>query len=395
MKKVFFATFFVLVFFAACSNGSKDDVYSGFEDEDDYSEVPDHDREGYERPDDAPMPGGSGGNESGDPSGSTGSKDDDNSGNDEDSESENDDENGNDGGNNETPDENGGDEDETPDDDGAVYSSLPDVEECVAGTVSGSEKAKVLARVNYIRSIHDLKPVYYDPEGDEITAQCSLIIAANQKLSHTPDSSWKCWTHDAYDGCNSSNIFIQWASYDLASLDSTEVVDAFLADEDVESLGHRRWLIDPWLAHISFGRADYYDGSSSSVVGSAIKVINDDNQDISDTDIEFIAYPFHEYPAELYNDNVMMSFTVIKDRLNKYSNGTNLNLASATIAITDPDNKTVKVKNILFDTDGYGVPNNVRWFAEGIKPNTRYNVAISNIMVDNVSTLYQYWFELK
>ena len=371
MKKVFFAAFFVLVFFAACSNNNKDDVYGGFEDEDGTYETPDRDHETIERPDEAPRPGGSGGNESGDLSGSTGSKDDNSDENDDSSE---------------TPDEDSAEE---------VYALEPDVASCTSGIPSDSEKKKVLDRINYLRLIHKLKPIVYDEKDDEIAAECALVIAANKQLSHWPDSSWKCWSQEAYDGCDSSNIFIQWANYNISALDSTEIVDAFFIDEDVENLGHRRWLIDPWLAHISFGRADYYNGSSDSVVGAAIKVINDDEQDISDTDLEFIAYPFENYPAKLYNDKIMMSFTVIKDKLNKYSNGTNLNLASVTIAITDPENKTLKVKNILFDTDGYGVPNNVRWFAEGVKPNVRYEVTVSNIMVDNVSTLYQYWFELK
>ena len=208
-----------------------------------------------------------------------------------------------------------------------------------------------------------------------------------------------CYTQEAYDGCSSSNIHIEGANYDLSFVDSAKIVDAFLTEEFETApitLGHRRWILDPWLSHISFGRADYADGSGNFILGSALKVINeDDPQDISEMDADFVAYPFENYPAELYNDNVMMSFTVIKNKTNKFANKLNINLASATISITDPNHKTIQVKDIDFDTDGYGVPNNLRWYAEGIKQNTKYEVAISNIMVDNVSTLYQYWFELK
>ena len=403
MKKLFLAAFFVFVFLVSCSNNNKDNIYGDFEDEDgDYhSETSDEDRPAAERPDEAPMPGGSGGNESSDPSGSTGSKDDDNAGNDEDSEPENDDENGNDGENSEVPD---GDSDgEKPDENGGeegVYALDPDVGSCTSGIPSDSEKQKVLDRINYLRSIHKLSPVVYDDKDDEITAECALVIAANEKLSHTPESSWKCWSQVAYDGCNSSNIHIEMASYDLSSTNSADIVDGFMTEEyqgEPKTLGHRRWLIDPWLTHISFGRADYYDGSGYYVIGSAIKVINDDdgNDDISDTDIKFVAYPFENYPKELYNDNIMMSFTVIKDKFSKYSNGTGINFASATIAIIDPDNKTMKVKNIESDTDGYGVPNNLRWYVEGIKPNVKYNVTVSDIMINNNPEFYQYWFELK
>ena len=403
MKKVFFAAFFVLVFFAACSNNNKDDIYGGFGDDDgEDSEVTDLDREGYERPDEAPRPGGSGGSESSDPSGSNGSKDDDNAEPDEDSEPENDDENGNDGENNETPDGDSDSDDEKPDEnpgEDGVYALDPDVASCTSGIPSDSEKKKVLDRINYLRSIHKLSPVVYDEKDDEIAAECALVIAANEQLSHTPDSSWECWSQVAYDGCSSSNIHIEMASYDISSTNSADIVDGFMTEEyqaEPKNLGHRRWLIDPWLTHVAFGRADYYDGRYF-VIGSAIKLINDDDgsDNISDSDIKFVAYPFENYPQELYNDNVMMSFTVIKDKIGRYYNGTGIDFASATIAIIDPDNKAMKVKNIAFDTQGYGVPNNLRWYAEGIKPNVKYNVTVSNIMINNNPEFYQYWFELK
>jgi|GEM_PF-851233 Cobalamin biosynthesis protein CobT (nicotinate-mononucleotide:5, 6-dimethylbenzimidazole phosphoribosyltransferase) len=415
MKKVFLAAFFILVFVAACSNNSSSSVYGGLEDEgeDDggYSEVPDSDRGGYERPDDAPVPGGGGSNGNGNPGGSTGSKDDDSAVDDGDSEtddeevSDHDENGGNDEDNTpETPDENGNNE--KPDgnnDDNAIYALEPDVESCTSGIPSDNEKQKVLNRINYLRAIHNLKPVQYNDAYDEIAGECALVIAANNNLSHTPDSSWKCWSQFAYDGCYSSNINIAMTTnIDTYTIDSSTIVDGFMTEENEVppvTLGHRRWFIDPWLKTIAFGRADYSDGAGHFVLGSAVRVINrddpDDQQDISDTDIKFVAYPFENYPAELYNDNVMMSFTVIKDKFSKYSNGTGITFSTATIAIIDPDNKTMKVKNIEFDTEGYGVPNNLRWYVEGIQPNTKYNVTISNVMINNNSEFYQYWFELK
>ena len=412
MKKVFFAAFFVLVFFAACSNSSKDDIYGGFEDVDEEpSEKADEDRQPAERPDEAPRPGG-GGNGNGSPSGSDGSGDDDNAVNDEETEPENDTENGdadenvNDGDTEEKPDEDSDSDNEKPDEnqgEEGVYALEPDVGNCTSGIPSDSEKLKVLNRINYLRAIHKLKPVKYNDAYDEMTGECALVIAANENLSHTPASSWKCWSQVAYDGCYSSNISLAAATnYDMSATDSTTIIDGFMMEENEVppiTLGHRRWFIDPWLNTISFGRADYSDGHGHFVLGSAVRVINrddpDDQQDISDTDIKFVAYPFENYPAELYNDNVMMSFTVISDRNSKIHNGTNINFASATIAIIDPNNTTMKVKNIDYDTDGYGVPNNLRWYVEGIKPNVKYKVTVSSIMVNNNPEFYQYWFELK
>ena len=403
MKKVFFATFFVLVFFAACSDNNKENIYGGFDDVDEEPyETADEDHEKIERPDEAPMPGGGGNNNSND----SGESKDDDAVNDEETEPENDDD-GNenpvsDDDNDENPDENQEKPDENQGEDG-IYALEPNVAKCTSGIPSDSEKLKVLNRINYLRAIHKLKPVQYNDAYDEMTGECALVIAANKQLSHTPEKSWKCWSQVAYDGCYSSNISLATATnYDLSETDSAEIVDGFMTEENEvppTTLGHRRWLIDPWLATIAFGRADYSDGNGHFVLGSAIRVINrddsNDQQDISDSNLEFVAYPFENYPAELYNDNVMMSFTVISDKNSKIHNGSNINFASATIAIIDPNNKTMKVKNIDYDTDGYGVPNNLRWYAEGIKPNVKYNVTVSNIMINNNSEFYQYWFELK
>lgn len=402
MKKIFFTVLFVLVFLAACGN-ARNNIYSGLEDVDDTeeepSEVTDEDHDKIERPDEAPRPGGGGNGNSND---SDGSKDDDSeipddeTGDDDGSENPVSDED-----NGENPDENQEKPDENQGEDG-IYALEPDVAKCTSGIPSDSEKLKVLNRINYLRAIHKLKPVQYNDTYDEMTGECALVIAANKNLSHTPDKSWKCWSQVAYDGCYSSNIGLATATnYDLSATDSAEIVDGFMTEENEvppTTLGHRRWLIDPWLATIAFGRADYSDGSGHFVLGSAIRVINrddpNDQQDISDTDIKFVAYPFENYPQELYNDNVMMSFTVISDRNSKINNGTNVDFASATIAIIDPGNKTMKVKGIEWDNQYYGVPNNLRWYTEGIKPNVKYNVTIK-AQVNNNSESYQYWFELK
>lgn len=290
------------------------------------------------------------------------------------------------------------DEDTAPDENTApdetnvgVYLTEPDVAKCEAGEVSAGEKTKVLNRLNYIRSLHNLPPVVYEKDDDPLTAECSLVIAANKQLSHTPESSWKCYSQDAYAGCSKSNIFIQMGSAPK-SVESESIVDAFMTDENVDSLGHRRWFIDPWLAHISFGRVD---DTANKVTGSAVKVINTDEQSISSSKIEFVAYPYEYYPAELYNDNVMMSFSVISDRTNKWVNNKVSFVAPSAIAIKDPNNKVSKITGMQFDNEGYGVPNNIRWFAEGIKPGVKYNVVITNVKINNAFESYSYWFELK
>jgi hypothetical protein len=55
----------------------------------------------------------------------------------------------------------------------------------------------------------------------------------------------------------------------------------------------------------------------------------------------------------------------------------------------------IKSGSLATDYSGSGVPNSLRWYAEGIKPNAKYNVTILNVFVNNNPESYQYWFELK
>lgn len=271
-----------------------------------------------------------------------------------------------------------------------VYSDKPAVQSCESGSVSSTEKEKVLQWVNYIRSLHDLPPVIYEEDDDIYTAECSLVIAANEKLDHHPDSSWGCFTEDAHTGCSKSNIYI-YSGGDPLSVTSENIINAYMTDKGVESLGHRRWLIDPWLDHISFGRVD---DIQNKVLGSAIKVINDEQQDISGSDIEFVAYPYEYYPKELYDSEVQMSFTIVEDTTSKWQND-DVDFLTAAIAVSDPDNKKLKVSGRAFDNEGYGVPNIIRWKVDSVEEGVKYNVVISNVRVNKVPRTYNYWFELR
>jgi len=406
MKKMFYILFLALpLMFAGCDNGKSDNVYDYT---DDYgndsensqeSEVSDNDsdRQGHSD-NDVPRPGAGTGGGNGNHGGSDGDGNS-NLPDDEDGNQDFDDE--------DIEDPDGNENDEEPDgnnDDGAVYASLPDVESCISGNPSDKEKQKVLDRLNELRAIHGLPAVVYSTEGDKITAECSLIIAANNieggtlQLSHEPPKSWDCWSQEAYDGCHSSNIHVSWAkNQDISTTDSAAIVDGFMIDKNVDSIGHRRWFLDPWLGHISFGRADYTDGNGIFVIGAAVKVVHDDKPNVSDLKIDFVAYPFENYPKELYpGSNIRMSFSVLKDKSNKFSNASGINLGGVAIAIIDStNNKTISVSSLKTDTDGIGIPNNVSWLASGIEYNRKYNVTVRNIIIDNVSKDYQYWFELK
>lgn len=416
----FLVILLISTLFAACG-GSGDDNFYGDSGNDYDGNTPgstDNDVEHVDRPDDAQKPGG-GGSSGGIGGGSTGNQDEDeepdgdsaDSGDSSDSGEPTDTGDSGDSSDSGGPADTGDSGDSEPSDTGdsepsdtgdsggdfPVYESDPNIAQCTAGYPSEGTKNIVLERLNYLRAIHKLPPVVYTDEFDDIVAECSLVIAANQKLSHYPDSSWKCYSQDALDGCSSSNIHIMMANYQ-AETDDAKIVDGFMIEKNVDELGHRRWFLDPWLADISYGRSEGVGagqyGAETFTLGAAVHVIGGAQQDISDSDIEFVAYPFENYPKELYDDSVMMSFTVISNKFSKWSNSA-VDFSSASIAITsETENKVYQIKDLQFDNDGYGVPNNLRWRTTGVRTGLKYNVVIHNVIINNYSQDYIYWFQL-
>jgi len=407
MKTVkFLAIILVLTLFAACGGSGEDNIYGDIGDDYDGSTpgMTDNDVEHVDRPDDAQRPGG-GGSSGGIGGGSTGKQDEerepdeDFSDPDDTEPTDSDSADTGDSGDSENTDSGDSTTSDTGDSGGdfPVYESDPDVAQCTAGYPSEGTKNIVLERLNHLRAIHKLPPVVYTDEFDDIVAECSLVIAANQKLSHYPDNSWKCYSQDALDGCSSSNIHIKMANYQPET-DDAAIVDGFMIEKNVEELGHRRWFLDPWLADISYGRSEGVGagqyGAETFTLGAAVHVIGGAQQDISDSDIEFVAYPFENYPKELYDDTVMMSFTVISNKLSKWGNSS-VNFASASIAITsETENKVYQIKDLQYDNEGYGVPNNLRWRTTGVKTGLKYNVVIHNVIINDSSHDYTYWFQL-
>lgn len=268
-----------------------------------------------------------------------------------------------------------------------IYDQLPNVASCFEGRLKAGEAQKVLSYVNQIRALHGLLPVEYRDDDNARTARASLVIAATSKLSHTPESTVACFTPDAYDGSSTSNL----AYRSGANSPSESFIDLWLSDIGVVSLGHRRWLIDPFLRYISFGRCDRT--GTGSITGSAIKVIYGEQRDISATTTDFVAYPFHDYPSRLLPTGSLQSLTVVANRTNKGASGS-VSYASATVSVTDAAGATMPTSEVTSDNAGYGISNNLRWKTTGLKAGVQYVVEVRNVMVAGVSRTYSWWFAL-
>ncbi len=273
------------------------------------------------------------------------------------------------------------------------YDRMPDVHDCDAGQLKWSERQKVLDHLNAIRAIHGLEPVEYRAEDDALTSHAALLIASNRVLTHDPNPSMSCYSEQGKTGCSTSNIAMSTFFDPNGAHSSESWIDLWIRDENVATLGHRRWLLDPFLKYISFDRVDVAPSNGASGVSAAvIKVVNDEMRDVSTSTVDFVAVPFHEYPGDDFEEGLELSFSVLADRTS-WSANAKVDLSKATISMVDAGGHTIEVHDVATSNDYAGLPNLLRWKAPIVR-GSRYAVDVRGVMVDGAPREYHYWFTL-
>ncbi len=282
------------------------------------------------------------------------------------------------------------------------YDVVPNVGSCSPGTLKDSEKQKVLELVNRIRLTHGLKPVVYDYSYDDEAAEGALMMAANDEKvndnQHVPPQSWKCWNQTGANGLKSSNLARSWRPASGAPTTVSSVI-MWMIDNNVMTLGHRRWLIDPFLKFIAIGRADGVSKRSPgmNITATIIYVISQQKQNIQDWDMDFVAYPYGNYPPEFFytpgGDSWYLSFTAIFDKTNYYNNA-NVDFSEATVEMEDRNGNNISITETIYDNGYFGVPNCLKWLPANLQQEKEYFVTIKNVKYGGETKDYSYSFTL-
>lgn len=243
----------------------------------------------------------------------------------------------------------------------ALYTVEPDVANCKAGTLSDAEKQKALATVNTIRALHNLPAVTYDSSSDAAVTAAALIMTANNVLTHSPASNLHCYSALGASGAGSSNLY-KTTRQNLSSVLSATPIEAFLTDVDEASLGHRRWILDPFLSQTAFGRVDGSpSGSSTKVMSVALKVIGGANANLATSNLTYVAYPQGNYPSKYVNKSWYLSFSALPDRTSPEGNtGNQVDYSFASVQVFDEALTLMTVTDLAYDYQGYGLANNLQ-----------------------------------
>ncbi len=237
---------------------------------------------------------------------------------------------------------------------------------CLAGSVSADAQAKTLLRIKYYREMASLPTdISFDPSNDAKCQQAALMMHANNSLSHTPPTSWTCYTADGNTAAGSSNIAL--------GMHTSGAISGFIDDFGTgnEVVGHRRWLL--------YSKARVL-GHGSTSNASAIWVFGNSANTPLFTP-EFIAWPPKGYvPAPVVYGR--WSFGI-----------PGASFASATVSMKDPNNAAMTVSVISNNANGYG-DNTIVWVPTGVNTTSTadltYHVTISNVMLSGVAKNYTY-----
>jgi hypothetical protein len=278
-----------------------------------------------------------------------------------------------------------------------MYQVQPDISACKAGQHTAETVNQVLKSVNEIRALHRLPPVGYSVVDEPAAMSAALIMVANSKLDHMPPATSLCFSDPGAAGARASNLANTINPAAISFRSNDDYLSDFLIETRngvADNVGHRRWMLDPFLNAIAFGRvAGRFNGAGGGDA-VALKVIqNSGPAPAPETLPKFVAYPFEEYPAKFFDTNALLSFGLVVDPARKFNNSS-VDYSKATIEVRQRASAALPVSKIKYDTEGYGLPNNIQFSVAGLQPGLVYDVTISNVIVGGAASNYSYYFRI-
>ena len=119
---------------------------------------------------------------------------------------------------------------------------------CDPGSTSELNREATLSRVNWYRAMAGVSPeVVLDKKFNSLAQAAALTMYASGRLDHEPDSSFSCYSNEAFQGASRSNLSL--------GDNGPDSIDGYIEDEGANngSVGHRRWILLPELAVIGTG----------------------------------------------------------------------------------------------------------------------------------------------
>ena len=196
---------------------------------------------------------------------------------------------------------------------------------CNPGTLPKDLYKKAENRINFFRLVNGLTTVRNNENLNENAQNSALLSKANNKLTHFPEQSMKCYSESANLGCQKSCLSLtNWDDFP-----KTYFITSFIDDYGKSNyfVGHRRWLLYTKLKEFGYGATN----SSESLLTA------DGTDDEIIQDVEFVAYPWSGFvPVDLIFPK--WSFSIDENK--------KVNFKNVKIVITDSNGRNIEIKKL-------------------------------------------------
>lgn len=112
---------------------------------------------------------------------------------------------------------------------------------CNAGTTSQAYKDALLLELNYFRAMAGVPAeVTFSTEYNSKAQEAALMMSVNEQLSHSPPTSWTCYTANGAEAAGKSNLMMGDPSL-------SHNIAGYMKDSGSSNstVGHRRWVLYP------------------------------------------------------------------------------------------------------------------------------------------------------
>lgn len=276
------------------------------------------------------------------------------------------------------------------------YRVRPDIPACEPGDLTEATRRQVLELLNRLRALHGLAPLAYAPALQAQADAAAMTMAANGALSHTPSPGWRCLSPLARQGARASLLYGGAVSAVPAAQDADDIVASWLSDADnlaADSLGHRRWLLDPFLREVAFAWVAGPLASGMQSGAAALRLGRGRTAQPLREAADFVAWPVGDYPARYVDPRAWLSFSVLVDPGRPGANR-DVDYRQARVQVRMPDGDVLPLRGLRYDNDYFGLPNNLQFRVAGLRPGVRYEVVVDGVNVAGTLRGFRYSFRV-
>jgi uncharacterized protein YkwD len=210
-----------------------------------------------------------------------------------------------------------------------IYTSPPTFSPYYAGVVKQSVLEEALAKVNYLRKLAGVPgDLTLNSDYTNKAQHGAVLMDANDVMSHYPTKPTDMpqdFYELGYAGTSKGNIHFQWSSYNGVKTGNDSLLVAIKSwmadsrgDNNIENVGHRRWILNPRARQTGFG--------ISSRGGYSVMYVRDDGRGDSHP-YDYIPWPVkNAHPMDYFDSETPWSVTLHGSVYEKCGSGVKVKL---------------------------------------------------------------------